>query len=128
MRPESFVFMTRPSIARVPGFARGLDFAGPLAFIGISQLRDTNTFVDIQHNDDNADNRSGVWVVNIENGETIAILKFGEAVLETFAVQTVPGFQFPEVLDEANEVTHSTYMLPEEAIKEIRRAEPETSS
>jgi uncharacterized protein (TIGR03032 family) len=116
------------SVARVPGFARGLDFAGPLAFIGISQLRDTNTFVDIQHNDDNADHRSGIWVVNIETGETIAILKFGEAVLETFAVQTLPGFLFPEILDEANEVTHTTYLLPTEAIKEVRKATPETTS
>jgi len=116
------------SVARVPGFARGLDFAGPLAFIGLSQLRDTNTFVDIQQNDDNADHRSGIWVVNIETGETVAILKFGEAVLETFAVQAVPGFLFPEILDEANEVTHTTYLLPTEAVKEVRQATPETTS
>jgi hypothetical protein len=91
-------------------------------------LRDTNTFVDIQHNDDNADHRSGIWVVNIETGETIAILKFGEAVQETFAVQTVPGYLFPEILDEANEVTHTTYLLPTEAIKEVRQTTPETTS
>jgi len=114
-------------VARVPGFARGLDFAGPLAFIGLSQLRETNTFVDILHSDDNADNRSGVWVVNIETGETIAILKFGEAVQETFAVQTVPGILFPEVIDETNEVTHTTWVLPDEAFQEVRMAAPETS-
>ena len=108
------------SVARVPGFVRGLDFAGPLAFIGLSQLRETNTFVDIPVNDDNADHRSGVWVVNIENGETIAILKFGEAVQEIFAVQTVPGILFPEIIDETNEVAHTTYVLPHEAFKEVR--------
>jgi uncharacterized protein (TIGR03032 family) len=115
-------------VARVPGFARGLDFAGPLAFIGLSQLRETNTFTDILVNDDNADHRSGVWVVNIENGETIAILKFGEAVQEIFAVQSVPGFLFPEIIDETNEVSHSTYVLPEDAIREARMAAPETGS
>jgi len=115
------------TVARVPGFARGLDFAGPLAFVGLSQLRETNTFVDIPHSEDNADNRSGVWVVNIETGETIAILKFGEAVQETFAVQTVPGILFPEVIDETNEVTHTTWVLPDEAFQEVRMAAPETS-
>ena len=115
------------SIARVPGFARGLDFAGPLAFIGLSQLRETNTFVDIVDSDDNADHRSGVWVVNIENGETIAILKFGEAVQETFAVQAVPGVLFPEIIDETNEVSHTTYLLPDEDFKEVRRLAPEAT-
>ena len=113
-------------VARVPGFARGLDFAGPLAFIGLSQLRETNTFTDIATSDDNADHRSGVWVVNIENGETIAILKFGEAVQEVFAVQAVPGSLFPEIIDEANEVAHTTYVLPTEAFKEFHSGAPDT--
>ena len=115
-------------VARVPGFARGLDFVGPLAFIGLSQLRETNTFTDILVNDDNADHRSGVWVVNIENGQTIAILKFGEAVQEIFAVQSVPGILFPEIIDETNDVSHSTYVLPDEAFREVRMVAHETSS
>jgi uncharacterized protein (TIGR03032 family) len=115
------------SVARVPGFARGLDFVGPLAFIGLSQLRDTNTFVDIPESPDNADHRSGVWVVNIENGETIAILKFGEAVQEVFAVQAVPGILYPEIIDETNEVAHTTYLLPDEAYREVRQLAPEAA-
>ena len=114
-------------VARVPGFARGLDFVGPLAFIGLSQLRETNTFTDIVINEDNADRRSGVWVVNIENGETIAILKFGEAVQEIFAVQIVPGSLYPEIIDETSEVAHTTYLLPTEAYNEVRSVARETS-
>ena len=116
------------TVARVPGFARGLDFVGPLAFIGLSQLRETNAFTDIASTEDNADKKSGVWVVNIDTGETIAILKFGDAVEEIFAVQAVRGILFPEIIDEANEVAHTTYLLPDEAIKDVRFVAPETAS
>ena len=116
------------TVARVPGFARGLDFVGPLAFIGLSQLRETNPFTDIVMTEDNADRRSGVWVVNIETGQTIAILKFGGAVQEIFDVQTVQGVLFPEIIDEANEVAHTTYVLPDDAFKDVRPVAPETTS
>jgi uncharacterized protein (TIGR03032 family) len=35
---------TWQSVAQVPGFTRGLDFYGPLAFIGLSQIRESAVF------------------------------------------------------------------------------------
>jgi uncharacterized protein (TIGR03032 family) len=32
------------TVAQVPGFTRGLDFWGPLAFIGLSQVRESAVF------------------------------------------------------------------------------------
>jgi uncharacterized protein (TIGR03032 family) len=32
---------TWETVAQVPGFTRGLDFYGPLAFIGLSQVRES---------------------------------------------------------------------------------------
>ena len=31
-------------LAELPGFTRGLDFCGPLAFIGLSQVRESTVF------------------------------------------------------------------------------------
>src|SRR5690606_28777169 len=76
----------KTDVARVPGFARGLDFAGPVAFIGLSQLRESNAFTEIPITEDNADRQSGVWVVHIGTGKTIAFLKFTGGVQEIFAV------------------------------------------
>jgi uncharacterized protein (TIGR03032 family) len=108
------------TVARLPGFTRGLDFAGPLAFIGLSQLRETNPLTDIPITDENIDRMSGVWVVNVETAETIAILKFGDAVQEIFAVQAIPGVQFPEIVDEDAELLQTVFALPDEAYKDIR--------
>lgn len=107
------------TVARLPGFARGLDFVGPLAFVGLSQLRETNAFTEIPITEQNADRLSGVWVVNIETGQTIAFLQFSDAVQEIFAVQALPGILFPEILDEDSELLQTTYALPDSALKEV---------
>lgn len=42
-KPQNARQATR-MVAQLPGFTRGLDFYGPLAFIGLSQVRETATF------------------------------------------------------------------------------------
>ena len=110
------------TVARVPGFTRGLDLVGPLAFIGLSQLRETNAFTDIPITEENNDRMSGVWVVNIENGETVAFLKFSRQVQEIFGVVLLRGAVFPVLLDDDSDLLKSTYVLPDAALKEVRFA------
>jgi len=113
----------RTDVARVPGFCRGLDFVGPVAFIGLSQLRGTTPFTDIPITDDNSDRLSGVWVVHIGTGKTIAFLKFTGGVQEIFAVQAVPGVLFPEIVHEG-ELLATAYALPDKALREVALAAP----
>lgn len=108
----------KTDVASVPGFARGLDFIGPVAFIGLSQLRETNAFTDIEITDDNADRQSGVWAVHIGTGKTIALLKFTGGVQEIFAVQAIPGVLFPEIIHEGD-ILKTSYALPDEALREV---------
>lgn len=105
-------------VARVPGFCRGLDFIGPIAFIGMSQLRETNAFTDIEITEDNAERQSGVWAVHIHTGQTVAFLKFTGGVQEIFAVQAVHGVLFPEIIHEG-ELLGNSYALPDKALKEV---------
>jgi len=113
----------RTDVARVPGFCRGLDFLGPVAFIGLSQLRGTTPFTDIPITDDNSDRLSGVWCVHVATGKTIAFLKFTGGVQEIFAVQAVPGVLFPEIVHEGD-LLASAYALPEKALKEVGFSPP----
>ena len=113
----------REDVGRVPGFARGIDFLGPLAFIGLSQLRESNPFTDIPITDDNSERQSGVWVLNIEDGKTVAFLKFTGGVQEIFAVQALHGALFPEILSEP-EYLENSYALPDDALKEVQLTPP----
>jgi uncharacterized protein (TIGR03032 family) len=107
------------TLTQLPGFTRGLDFYGPLAFIGLSKVRDSALFSGIPLVERLTERICGVWVVNIQTGETVAFLRFEEAVQEIFAVQVLPNIRFPEVLGwDAERITNS-YVLPDEALREV---------
>ncbi|MEL7338202.1 MAG: TIGR03032 family protein, partial [Planctomycetota bacterium] len=60
---------TYTSIVQLPGFTRGLSFAGPFAFIGLSQVRESAVFGGVPIAERTLEERNcGVWVVNIESG------------------------------------------------------------
>jgi uncharacterized protein (TIGR03032 family) len=55
-------------VCRLPGFTRGLDFAGPYAFVGLSQVRESAVFSGIAIAEmPEKDRCCGVWVVDIRN-------------------------------------------------------------
>lgn len=110
---------TVTSVATLPGFTRGLTFAGPLAFVGLSQVRETATFSGIPITEQLTERTCGVWVINIETSETVAFLKFEEAVQEIFSVELLSGVRFPEVINEENEFFRTSYVLPDAALKEV---------
>ena len=106
-------------VAQLPGFTRGIDFYGPLAFVGLSQVRESAVFSGIPLTERLTERICGVWAVNIENGQTVAFLKFEDAVQEIFAVQVLPGARFPELFTEENTFLKSSYVLPDEALAEV---------
>ncbi len=106
------------TVGTVPGFTRGVDFIGPLAFIGLSQVRESAVFSGIPLVERLEERTCGVWVINVQNGETVAFLRFESGVQEIFAVQIVPA-RFPEMLEFSDEIINTSYVLPDEAMKDV---------
>jgi uncharacterized protein (TIGR03032 family) len=101
----------------LPGFTRGLDFCGPLAFIGLSQVRESAVFSGIAIAERPlAERCCGVWVVNIDTGQTVAYVKFEDAVQEIFAVQVLPGVRHPDVINDQPYVIADAFVVPDEAL------------
>ena len=107
------------TVAELPGFTRGISFCGPLAFIGLSKVRESAVFSGIPITKRVQERFCGVWVVNIETGETVAFLKFEEAVQEIFAVEVLQGIRYPEIINDNGEHLQQSYILPDEALKEV---------
>jgi uncharacterized protein (TIGR03032 family) len=107
-------------VAELPGFTRGLDFIGPLAFIGLSQVRETVSFGDIPITERLTERICGVWVVDTRNGQIVAFLRFEDSVQEIFAVQVLPGTRYPEVCIDDRDIIGSVYVLPDEALAEVK--------
>jgi uncharacterized protein (TIGR03032 family) len=107
-------------VATLPGFTRGLDFSGPLAFIGLSQVRESAVFSGLAITERPPEERvCGVWVVDLRTGQTVAYLKFADAVQEIFAVQVLHGHRFPDVLNDDPARLANSFVLPDEALDTV---------
>jgi uncharacterized protein (TIGR03032 family) len=108
------------TVAQLPGFTRGLDFVGPYAFIGLSQVRETATFSGIKIAERPQDQRRcGVWVVDIRDGKTVAFVRFETGVQEIFAVSAMLKTHWPDVVIDNPTVLSESFVLPDEALKEV---------
>ena len=107
------------TVCKLPGYTRGLDFCGPLAFIGLSQVRESAIFSGIPLVERLQERICGVWVVNIQTGQTVAFLRFEEGVQEIFAVQVLPNVRFPEILEWTDERLGHSYVVPDEALADV---------
>jgi uncharacterized protein (TIGR03032 family) len=107
-------------VCRLPGFTRGLDFVGPYAFVGLSQVRETATFSGIAVAEAPQNERCcGVWMIDTRSGQIAGFVKFTDAVQEIFAVQALEGLRWPDVLSEDPKRIAETFELPEEALGQV---------
>jgi uncharacterized protein (TIGR03032 family) len=104
------------TVALVPGFTRGLDFFGPYAFIGLSQVRQSAMFsgIPITERLPVEQRACGLWVVDTRSGQTIAFLRFDAGVQEIFAVQVLAGRRWPELLTDDDPAVADLFVLPEQ--------------
>jgi uncharacterized protein (TIGR03032 family) len=108
------------AVAAVPGFTRGLDFVGDLAFVGLSQVRESAVFSGIPITERLApeERTCGVCVVDLRRGETVALLKFTSGVQEVFAVALLPR-RFPDLINDDEKLLESSFVVPTECLGEV---------
>jgi uncharacterized protein (TIGR03032 family) len=108
-------------IVEVPGFTRGLDFAGNLAFVGLSQVRESAVFSGIPITERLAENERtcGVCAIDLRSGQVVGLLRFDTAVQEIFAVTVLPGRRYPDLINDDAKLLENSFMLPEEALADV---------
>jgi uncharacterized protein (TIGR03032 family) len=107
-------------VCRLPGFTRGLDFAGPYAFVGLSQVRESAVFSGIAIAQMKQEDRCcGVWIIDTRSGQTVGFVKFTDAAQEIFAVQALHGLSWPDVLNEDPKRIAESFELSDEAIQQV---------
>lgn len=101
-------------VIELPGFTRGLDFAGRYAFVGLSQVRETTVFSGLPITE-RPERHCGVWVVDVTTGQVMAFVRFEDAMQEIFAVQVLPGVRFPDLVNDDVKTLADSFVLPNEA-------------
>ena len=109
-------------VALLPGFTRGFDFAGGLAFVGLSQVRESAVFsgIPITERLKPEERWCGMAVLNAATGETVAFLRFESGVQEVFAVRVLVGRTFPDIaIDPTDESVLNSFILPDAALGDV---------
>jgi uncharacterized protein (TIGR03032 family) len=111
-------------IAEVPGFTRGLDFAGGLAFVGLSQVRESAVFSGIPITERLAEDQRtcGVCVIDLSTGQVVALLRFESAVQEVFAVTVLPGRRYPDLINADEKLLENSFTVPDAALADLPAA------
>lgn len=106
-------------LAQTPGFTRGLDFCGPVAFVGLSQVRETAVFSGIPLTDKIQERICGVWAIHIHTGETLGYVQFQDAVQEIFAVQALPNVRWPDLINHDADLLAGSFVLPDTSLSKV---------
>jgi uncharacterized protein (TIGR03032 family) len=107
-------------VAEVPGFTRGLDFAGHLAFVGLSQVRESAVFSGIPITQRLAEHERtcGVCAIDLRSGQVVALLRFETGVQEVFAVTVLPGLRYPDLIND-DPLLEQSFVVPDAALADV---------
>ncbi len=100
------------TVVELPGFTRGLAFAGSYAFVGLSQIRESSTFGDLPLTNRLSERVCGVWIIELRSGQIAGFLRFEDIVQEIFDVALLSGARFPEIADPSSTAASESFVLP----------------
>lgn len=83
------------TIAELPGYARGLDFLGPYAFVGLSRMRETSRIEGLPIAASIGSLKCGVAAIEVATGRIAAMFEFTSEVDELFDVRVHPFARSP---------------------------------
>lgn len=110
------------TVAHLPGFTRGIAFAGPFAFIGLSQVRES-LFGGLPLTEHLQERVCGVWVVDTRSGEIVGFLRFEGQVQEIYDIQLLPH-RYPELTEPGAELVSGSFVLSDEALADVALTPP----
>jgi uncharacterized protein (TIGR03032 family) len=104
----------RPEVVcALPGYLRGLCFAGPFALVGMSTVREKHIFGGLPVQGRHPRLRCGVAVVDTDSGRHVGSLEFTEGCTELYDVQFLPGACRPMILNDRREETRQALTAPD---------------
>lgn len=97
-------------VAKVDGFIRGLSFKDHYAFIGVSKLRNTHTFSDLELAD--KDIKAGVVIVDLDTGQIAGEIKYETSVDELYDVHILDGLKRVNILNYQQSLRYRALITP----------------
>ena len=87
------------TIAEVAGFTRGMDFYGPLMFVGLSKVRSGDVTNPAPLAEKYDQTHSGIRLINLEDNSEVAFINFTGNVDQIYDIAVIPNCSFPEMIE-----------------------------
>lgn len=102
------------TIAALPGYTRGLALHGHYAFVGLSLIREADTFggLPITERLPEAQRQCGIHAVDLRTGQIVGFLQFTSGCAELFDIQVLRGMRFPTVIGFQDEKLDGILIAP----------------
>lgn len=97
-------------VAKLDGFIRGLSFKNQYAFIGVSKLRNTHTFSDLELVD--KDIKAGVVIVDLNAGKVVGKIEYENDVEELYDVHILEGYKRANMISYQQSFNHRALITP----------------
>lgn len=101
------------TIAEMPGFTRGMDFYGPLMFVGLSKVRKADVTSPAPLAEKYDETYSGIWIINTENNNEVGHIKFTGNVDQIYDVAVIPNCSYPELIEPTHPRMRNHFCHPE---------------
>ncbi len=92
-----FANLSLQTIARLPGFTRGLALFDRFAFVGLSKVPASGLMHGAPIAEDCDSLHCGIGIIDLTNGNTVAVMQFRSGIDEVDAVELLPGFVNPHL-------------------------------
>ena len=112
----------RTTIARVPGFVRGLVFHGGFAFMGLSRAREHRTFGGLPIEEFIDTLECGIYAIDLASGGVAGFIRFESGCDELFDVQVLPNRRRVNVVGFSKDTINGIFVLPRGATAVADRA------
>ena len=102
----------------------GPDRLGDVAFVGLSQVRESAVFsgIPITERLGEEERTCGVCAVELASGRVLALLRFDTTVQENFAVAVLPGRRYPELINDDETLLENSFVVPDAALADVPAA------
>ena len=99
-------------VVKLPGFTRGMDFFGPLMFVGLSKTRFSSVAEPAPIAQQLDEPQSGIWCINLTDHSIVGFVRFEGNIDQIYDVAVLSGVMYPELLLPDDERAMSVFHFP----------------
>jgi uncharacterized protein (TIGR03032 family) len=100
-------------VCALPGYLRGLSFAGPFVLVGMSQIREHHIFGALPVRDRFEKLLCGVAVVDLRTDQQVGVFEFTRGVQELYEVLFLGNVRRPMILSADKDAARQAFTAPE---------------